>query len=411
MSDLPALGWDATLASAYRPFDRVDTAPAPGAARRPRRLHGARRRRRAPRQSLRQPAARCRRRPRRPALRRRLGGAAALAGPPAHSGIGAAAAHRADPAYRGQGLHRPGPGRQHGHRRGRRTDAPGTGRRPDRAAAGPRLGVRRATGDRADQERHLAPTRRRSRASSASSRRAYGCCRSAPAPARAGRAAAHSSRRAVPWPCSGGPGRASRRSSTRSRAPTSWGCRRSRRADGKGRHTTAYRNLVVIPGGGAVIDTPGHPRGGPAGDGRGPGPGVRRRRGAGRAGAASLTAAPGRTGLRGGGGAGRRHAGAAPAGELAQTAPRGRRRERPPGGTARRGGRTGTAPRRGTDGPATACARIWHVRGWFTRAGDGNSGSCRGAVPRRSRKLSYPAVRVAAPIEPTYGVAGLWPTD
>ncbi len=30
-----------------------------------------------------------------------------------------------------------------------------------------------------------------------------------------------------------------------------------RRADGKGRHTTAYRNLVPVPGGGAVIDTPG----------------------------------------------------------------------------------------------------------------------------------------------------------
>jgi ribosome biogenesis GTPase / thiamine phosphate phosphatase len=31
----------------------------------------------------------------------------------------------------------------------------------------------------------------------------------------------------------------------------------TRRADGKGRHTTAYRSLVLIPGGGAVIDTPG----------------------------------------------------------------------------------------------------------------------------------------------------------
>ncbi|BCJ50954.1 putative ribosome biogenesis GTPase RsgA [Actinoplanes sp. NBRC 14428] len=30
-----------------------------------------------------------------------------------------------------------------------------------------------------------------------------------------------------------------------------------RRADGKGRHTTAYRSLVLIPGGGAVLDTPG----------------------------------------------------------------------------------------------------------------------------------------------------------
>ena len=30
-----------------------------------------------------------------------------------------------------------------------------------------------------------------------------------------------------------------------------------RRADGKGRHTTTYRTLVPVPGGGAVIDTPG----------------------------------------------------------------------------------------------------------------------------------------------------------
>ncbi|MEV8507815.1 ribosome small subunit-dependent GTPase A [Actinoplanes sp. NPDC051475] len=30
-----------------------------------------------------------------------------------------------------------------------------------------------------------------------------------------------------------------------------------RSADGKGRHTTAYRSLVLIPGGGAVLDTPG----------------------------------------------------------------------------------------------------------------------------------------------------------
>ncbi|GAA0425658.1 putative ribosome biogenesis GTPase RsgA [Actinoplanes capillaceus] len=30
-----------------------------------------------------------------------------------------------------------------------------------------------------------------------------------------------------------------------------------RDADGKGRHTTAYRNLITVPGGGAVIDTPG----------------------------------------------------------------------------------------------------------------------------------------------------------
>ncbi|MEU7902490.1 ribosome small subunit-dependent GTPase A [Actinoplanes sp. NPDC049118] len=35
------------------------------------------------------------------------------------------------------------------------------------------------------------------------------------------------------------------------------GVQEIRRADGKGRHTTAYRNLVLVPGGGAVIDTPG----------------------------------------------------------------------------------------------------------------------------------------------------------
>jgi ribosome biogenesis GTPase / thiamine phosphate phosphatase len=31
----------------------------------------------------------------------------------------------------------------------------------------------------------------------------------------------------------------------------------TRRADGKGRHTTAYRNLVLVPGGGAILDSPG----------------------------------------------------------------------------------------------------------------------------------------------------------
>jgi ribosome biogenesis GTPase len=35
------------------------------------------------------------------------------------------------------------------------------------------------------------------------------------------------------------------------------GVQEIRRADGKGRHTTAYRNLVVVPHGGAVLDTPG----------------------------------------------------------------------------------------------------------------------------------------------------------
>jgi ribosome biogenesis GTPase len=35
------------------------------------------------------------------------------------------------------------------------------------------------------------------------------------------------------------------------------GIQEIRRADGKGRHTTTYRNLVLVPGGGAILDTPG----------------------------------------------------------------------------------------------------------------------------------------------------------
>lgn len=35
------------------------------------------------------------------------------------------------------------------------------------------------------------------------------------------------------------------------------GIQEIRRADGKGRHTTTYRNLVPVPGGGAILDTPG----------------------------------------------------------------------------------------------------------------------------------------------------------
>jgi ribosome biogenesis GTPase len=38
---------------------------------------------------------------------------------------------------------------------------------------------------------------------------------------------------------------------------TVMGTQEIRRADGRGRHTTTYRALIPLPGGGAVIDTPG----------------------------------------------------------------------------------------------------------------------------------------------------------
>ena len=106
-------------------------------------------------------------------------------------------------------------------------------------------------------------------------------------------------------------------------------CSEIRRADGKGRHTTAYRSLVPVPGGGAVLDTPGIRGVGLLDTGAGLDRAF--------ADIAELAAAcrfgdcrhDGRAGLRGHRRARRRLAVAAPAGELAQAAPRGRGGERP----------------------------------------------------------------------------------
>jgi len=54
----------------------------------------------------------------------------------------------------------------------------------------------------------------------------------------------------------------------------------NRRTDGRGRHTTTFRALVALPGGGAILDTPGVRAGGPRRPRRRAGPGVHRRRGA-----------------------------------------------------------------------------------------------------------------------------------
>ena len=69
--------------------------------------------------------------------------------------------------------------------------------------------------------------------------------------------------------------------------------------DGKGRHTTAYRALVPVPGGGAVLDTPGIRGVGLLDTGARPGPGVRRHRRAGRRVPVRRLPARRRAGLRG----------------------------------------------------------------------------------------------------------------
>ena len=55
---------------------------------------------------------------------------------------------------------------------------------------------------------------------------------------------------------SGSPAAASRRSRTCSSGRTALAVGETR-ADGQGRHTTSHRELVALPGGGAIIDTPG----------------------------------------------------------------------------------------------------------------------------------------------------------
>ncbi len=114
---------------------------------------------------------------------------------------------------------------------------------------------------------------------------------------------------------------------------------RAIRDDGRGRHTSVRRELVPLPGGGAVIDTPGLRGFGLIDAEAGLARDLRRRRGRSPPHAASTTAPTERAGLRGRGRPRRRLAAAAPLRELAAPAARAavdRLARRPPGCAADR---------------------------------------------------------------------------
>ena len=169
-----------------------------------------------------------------------------------------------------------------GERR-RRVRRRGHGRRlqPPPPRALPRGGVERRldAGHRAQQGRRRRAT---SRASGSPPRRSRPASRSGPCPrspaTASTRCATRTSRPAGPRSCSARRASASRRSSTRSSAASGSAPAAVREDDSRGRHTTTHRELVRLPGGALLIDTPGIRSLGVAGAVGRPRPRVRRHR-------------------------------------------------------------------------------------------------------------------------------------
>ena len=175
-----------------------------------------------------------------------------------------------------------GAGGEHRRRVPRRVDERGPEPAPARALPDPRLGERRAPGDRADEGRPPPRARGRRRRGGDDRRRRAGARdleRHRRGPRRGDAPCSARVRRPC---CSARRASASRRSSTRSRARS---CSRPRRSasDGKGRHTTTRRELIQLPSGGAHHRHARDPRGAALGRRRGHRRGVRGHHGAVRA--------------------------------------------------------------------------------------------------------------------------------